>query len=206
MSAIQMAPITTRDGIAPFTGAKVTTPNPVYFTRMLKFVQIMQQNGLAACLNPYETGAGGTGQTDLNNVGAAACTTYGQYFANLFVGYVNVMWHFRQRFRREPDPMEIAQSLRLAKSYLRLRLPSTNDACVQALINGVKIAPNQLRGELCFAKALRECRHLMIRIVYQNVNGAIVYAEVLRTYNNSSVNFGGFGPGTNTTPPCPMVE
>jgi hypothetical protein len=68
---------TTRDGIAPFTGAKVTTPNSAYFARMVQFVQIMQQNGLAAWLNPYETGAGGgTGQTDLNNAGAAACNTY----------------------------------------------------------------------------------------------------------------------------------
>jgi hypothetical protein len=53
---------TTRDGIAPFTGAKVTTPNPTYFARMVQLVQIMQQNGLAAWLNPYETSAGGTGQ------------------------------------------------------------------------------------------------------------------------------------------------
>jgi hypothetical protein len=80
---------TTREGIAPFTGAKVTTPNPVYFARMVQFVRIMRQNGLAA--------------------------------------------------------------------YPRFRLPSTNDACVQALINGVQsVAPNQLRGsELCFAKGAK---------------------------------------------------
>jgi parallel beta-helix repeat protein len=45
----------------------------------------MQQNGLAAWLNPYETGAGGTGQTDLNNAAAAACNTYGQYVGGIHV-------------------------------------------------------------------------------------------------------------------------
>jgi hypothetical protein len=95
---------TTRDGVAPFTGAKVTTPNPVYFARMVQFVQIMQQNDLAAWLNPYETGAGGTGQTDLNNAGAAACNVYGRYVASLFIGYPNIMWHFGNDFEASHIP------------------------------------------------------------------------------------------------------
>jgi Protein of unknown function (DUF4038)/Putative collagen-binding domain of a collagenase len=205
---------TTRDGIAPFTGAKVTTPNPTYFARMVKFVEIMQQNGLAAWLNPYETGAGGTGQTDLNNAGAAACDTYGQYVANLFVGYANVMWHFGNDFEASHIPWQSRDYMRLAKSFLRLHLPSTNDASVQALINGVKsVAPNQLRGgELCFAKGANGVStfdNANFLPPYQTINGAYtyapVYAEVLRTYNNASVNFGGFGAGTNTTPPCPTI-
>ena len=206
---------TTRDGIPPFTGPKVTTPNPTYFARMLQFVQIMQQNGLAAWLNPYETGAGGTGQTDLNYAGAAACKTYGQYVANLFVGYSNVMWHFGNDFETSNKPWKLRDYVQLAKSYLRLHPPrSTNDASVQALIYGIKsVAPNQLRGgELCFAKGTEgvstfdDANFLPPN---QNLNGAYsyapVYAEVLRTYNNSSVNFGGFGAGTNTTPPCPTI-
>ena len=205
---------TTRDGIAPFTGAKITTPNPTYFARMVQFAQIMQQNGLAAWLNPYETGAGGTGQTDLNNAGAAACNTYGQYVASLFVGYSNVMWHFGNDFEASPNPWKLRDFMRLAKSYLRLHLPSTNDACVQALINGVKsVAPNRLRGgELCFAigaKGASTFDNANFLPPYQTINGAYtyapVYAEVLRTYNNSSINFGGFGAGTNTTPPCPTI-
>src|SRR6516164_8623360 len=108
---------------------------------------IMQQNSLAAWLNPYETGAGGTGQTDLNNAGAAACNTYGQYVANLFVGYSNVMWHFGNDFEASQISWKLRDFMRLAKSYLRLRRPSSNDACVRALIDGIKsVAPNQLRG------------------------------------------------------------
>ena len=92
---------TTRDGIPPFTGAKVTTPNPTYFARMVQFVEIMQRNGLAAWLNPYETGVGGSGQTDLNNAGVEGCKAYGAYVAKLFVGYSNVMWHFGNDFEVE---------------------------------------------------------------------------------------------------------
>lgn len=204
----------TRDGIKPFTGAKVTTPNSTYFARMLEFVRIMQQNGLIAWLNPYETGAGGTGQTDLNNAGPAACNAFGQYIANLFAGYSNVMWHFGNDFLADQNPSSLRDYLRLAKSYLRLRPPMNNDACVQALIDGVKsIAPNQLRGgELCFAigtQGVSTFDNPKFRPPNQNVNGAYtyapVYAEVLRSYNNAAVNFGGFGSGTNTTPPCPTV-
>lgn len=205
---------TTRDGTPPFTGAKVTTPNPTYFARMVQFVQIMQQNGLAAWLNPYETGAGGTGQTDLNNAGAAACNAYGQYVANLFVDYSNVMWYFGNDFEASRGPWTLRDYLRFAKSYLRLHLPSSNDASVRALIDGVKsVAPHQLRGgELCFpigAKGVSTFDDANFLPPYQNINGAYTYApvytEVLRTYNNSSVNFGGFGVGTNTTPPCPTI-
>jgi hypothetical protein len=205
---------TTRDGIKPFTGVKVATPNPVYFARMVEFVRIMQQNGLVAWLNPYETGAGGTGQTDLNKAGPAACRDYGQYVANLFVGSPNVMWHFGNDFLADQSPSNLRDYLRLAKSYLGLRPPMTNDACVQALIEGVKsVAPNQLRGgEVCFsigATGTSTFDNAKFRPPYQNVNGAYtyapVYAEVLRAYNNASVNFGGFGAGTNTTPPCPTV-
>ena len=61
---------TTLDGIAPFTGAKIKTPNPAYFTRMDSFVQFCAQNNLVAILNPYETAAGlpelaGSGQFGL---------------------------------------------------------------------------------------------------------------------------------------------
>ena len=205
---------TTRDGIPPFTGAKVTTPNPAYFARMVQFVQIMRQNGLAAWLNPYETGAAGTGQTDLNYAGAAACKAYGQYVANLFLGYSNVMWHFGNDFQADHNPWKLGDYIRLAKSYLRLHQRSTNDASMQALIDGIKsVAPNQLRGgELCFAigaEGVSTFDDVKFLPPYQNINGAYtyapVYAEVLRTYNNSSVNFGGFGTGTNTTPPCPTI-
>jgi Protein of unknown function (DUF4038)/Putative collagen-binding domain of a collagenase len=205
---------TTRDGIPPFTGAKVTTPNPTYFARMVQFVQIMRQNGLAAWLNPYETGAGGTGQTDLNDAGAAACKAYGQYIANLLLGYSNVMWHFGNDFQADHRPSKLRDYIRLAKSYLRLHQRSTNDASVQALIDGIKsVAPNQLRGgELCFAigtEGVSTFDDAKFLPPYQNINAAYtyapVYAEVLRTYNNSSVNFGGFGAGTNTTPPCPTI-
>jgi hypothetical protein len=205
---------TTRDGIPPFTGAKVTTPNPTYFARMVQFVQIMQQNVLVAWLNPYETGAGGTGQSDLNNAGAAACNTYGQYVAKLFAGHSNVMWHFGNDFEASRSPSTLGDYMRLIKSYLRLRPPNTNDACVQALINGVRsVAANQLRGgELCFAKGAEGVSTFddaNFLPPYQNINCAYtyapVYAEVLRAYNNSSVNFGGFGAGTNTTPPCPTI-
>jgi hypothetical protein len=189
----------TRDGINPFTGAKVTTPNSTYFARMVEFVRIMQQNGLIAWLNPYETGAGGTGQTDLNNAGPAACNAYGKYIAHLFAGYSNVMWHFGNDFQGD---------------HLRLWPPMNNDACVQALIDGVKsIAPKQLRGgELCFAigtQGVSTFDNPKFRPPSQNVNGAYtyapVYAEVLRSYNSAAVNFGGFGSGTNTTPPCPTI-
>jgi hypothetical protein len=205
---------TTRDGIPPFTGAKVTTPNPAYFARMVQFVRIMQQNGLAAWLNPYETGVGGTGQTELNNAGVEGCKTYGKYVAKLFVGYSNVMWHFGNDFESSNKPWKLRDYLRLTESYLRLHPQSTNDASVQALINGIKsVAPNQLRGgELCFAmgdEGVSTFDDANFRPPQQNINGAYtyapVYAEVLRTYNNSSVNFGGFGAGTNTSPPCPTV-
>lgn len=114
---------TTRDGIKPFTGAKVTTPNPTYFARMVEFVQVMQRNGLVAWLNPYETGAGGSGQTDLNNAGPAACRAYGKYVANLFVGFSNVMWHFGNDYLSDHAPSSLRDYIRLAKSYLHLRPP-----------------------------------------------------------------------------------
>jgi hypothetical protein len=76
-------------GIRPFTGALVTTPNPVYFALMDSYVQKCLNNNLVAFLNPYETG-GGLG--DLVSAGATACNTYGQYVGNRYKSFPNVMY------------------------------------------------------------------------------------------------------------------
>ena len=144
---------TTRDGIPPFTGAKVTTPNPTYFARMVQFVQIMQQNGLAAWLNPYETARVGPARLILIMPERRLAMPTGSTSPICSSATRTSCGISATISEASHRPWKLRDYLRLAKSYLRLHRRSTNDACVQALIDGVEsVAPNQLRGgELCFA-------------------------------------------------------
>ena len=181
---------TTRDGIRPFTGAKVTTPNPAYFARMDSFVQMIQNAGMVALLNPYETGSSG-GMPDLVAAGTTACNTYGQYVANRYKNFPNVMWHF-------------------GNDYVQ----GNNDQYLLTLMQGVQaVAPNQLRGgELSFsfkdANPTTSFDDKTFAPPLQTYNGAYIYGptyDCLTAYNNSSVTFLSGYPGTNTTPPYPVV-
>jgi hypothetical protein len=183
----------TLDGIRPFTGAKVTTPNETYFARMDQIVSLMLENNLVAFLNPYEMSPqiNGGGMGDLVAAGATACNIYGRYVANRYKNYPNVMWHFGN------DYLASAQ----------------NDAVAQALIDGIKsVAPNQLRGgEMCFtigADSTSTFDNPNFMPPYQNMNGAYTYSatymECLVGYNAPSVSFAGKA-GTNSVPPSPVI-
>jgi hypothetical protein len=181
----------TNDGIVPFTGAKVTTPNPTYFARMDQFVSILAQYNMVAFLNPYETGPSG-GMPDLVAAGATACNTYGQYVGNRYKNSPNVMWHFGNDYEG-----------------------GANDTYVLALINGVKTAaPNQLRGgQLCFAfgdnNPCTSFDNPSFRPPIQTLAGVYTYGPTYQTcitaYNPPSVTFVAGYPGTNSTPPCPVI-
>ena len=182
----------TNSGIAPFTGAKVVTPNPTYFSLMQEFVSLMARYGMVAWLNPYETGLGRTGgMRDLVAAGASACRTYGEYVANLFMDHPNVMWHFGNDYEG-----------------------GRNDPYLAALMGGVRsVAPKQLRGgELSFSPGdnnpSNSFGYSPNLVSYLNLNGTYsygpVYYENIIAYNSPSVSFDGRS-GNNTVPPSPVI-
>lgn len=115
---------TTLDGIAPFTGAKIKTPNPAYFSRMDLFVQFCAQNNLVAILNPYETAAG---LHDLVAAGHSACFTFGAYLGNRYKLASNVMWLGGNDYQQTGN--------------------ANGDAVVLNLLLGIaSVAPSQLRS------------------------------------------------------------
>jgi Protein of unknown function (DUF4038)/Putative collagen-binding domain of a collagenase len=182
----------TNSGLAPFSGAKVSTPNPTYFALMREFVSLLARYGMVAWLNPYETGLGKTGgMRDLAAAGATACQTYGAYVATVFRDFPNVMWHFGNDYEG-----------------------GRNDQYVGALMEGVRsVAPKQLRGgELSFSPGdnnpSNSFGYSPKLVPYLNLNGTYTYGpayyENLIAYNAPSVSFAARA-GNNTIPPSPVI-
>ena len=106
---------TTLDGIAPFTGAKITTPNPDYFVRMDSFVQKCINSKLVAILNPYATDGAGQAIGDMLTAGNSACYTFGQYVA-LRYAHAPVMWQFGNDYNNTGNATDDAAMLNLMRA------------------------------------------------------------------------------------------
>src|SRR6185312_5524208 len=81
---------TTFDGIAPFTTpGDLSTPDPKYFDRTARMVEIAAAHGMVLLLDPAETG-GWLGVLDTKGVAKArAC---GRFLGRRFRGYKNIIW------------------------------------------------------------------------------------------------------------------
>jgi Protein of unknown function (DUF4038)/Putative collagen-binding domain of a collagenase len=177
----------TRDGIRPFTGALLTTPNETYFARMDQYVNLCAQYGLVAILNPYE------GYDFLNDgvsAGAAACSSFGSYVGNRYKSFPNIIWHLG-------DDMAI-------RNYTQFN-------CVQALAEGILSAdPNHLMtAELYYLESTTfDQTGFGSLSSFMSLNGAYTYGptygECLVAYNPPSVSFAGTA-GTNKSPQCPCI-
>ncbi len=88
----------TADGIAPFTGANFTTPNPTYWARIDRMVQLFAQNRIYLfCAINYAGYEGGTSQgwyTESVAAGVSVMQQYGQFIGNRYKDYGNICWLF----------------------------------------------------------------------------------------------------------------
>ncbi len=175
-------------GVSPFTGAKVTTPNATYFNRMLRLVQMCQEHGVVAILNPYETGSG---LADLTAAGASGCYAYGKYLGNLLKKERNVFWQLGNDY-----------------GYYN----GTNAHVMIALAHGISSAmPDAPMTIEIFVPKGNGTPSTTFNEPYFNFmtcNGAYsygpTYGYTLIAYNNPSVRFGGVA-GTNKRPPVPVI-
>src|SRR5262249_16253374 len=104
---------TTFDGIAPFTTqGDLSTPNPVYFDRAAKILDIAAQFGMVVLLDPIETG-GWLGI--LNDNGVSKAYAYGQFLGNRFKDHSNIIWMSGNDFQSWPDPSQDALVSAVAK-------------------------------------------------------------------------------------------
>jgi hypothetical protein len=106
----------TYDGIVPFTTADdLATPNPAYFDRCDRMVQLAASHGLLVMLDPIETG-------DFLKVmtqnGPAKCREFGRYVGGRYQGFDNLLWLHGNDYQKWRDP--------------------ANDAAVTAVARGIK--------------------------------------------------------------------
>ena len=81
---------TTFDGIAPFTTpGDLSTPNPAYFDRAEKMLQVAAAHGMVVLLDPIETG-GWLSVLDEN--GLTKAKKYGEFLGNRFKSQPNIVW------------------------------------------------------------------------------------------------------------------
>jgi len=115
---------TTFDGIAPFTTpGDLSTPNPAYFDRAARMVQLAAAHGMVLLLDPAETG-GWLSVLDSN--GVAKARAYGRFLATRFAGFNNIIWMSGNDFQSYSNP--------------------TDDAVVSAVARGIRdVAPNALQ-------------------------------------------------------------
>lgn len=185
---------TTLDGIAPFTGARFTTPNATYFARQDTLINMVGNAGMFCWINPWQLGAAPTGSsmaTDVNSASTGTLQTFFNFVANRYKSLSFVGWYFGNDYA-----------------------PGSYDAKVQTIIQCfINNAPNQLRGgQLCFSQGVNlNSTNFDVSTFnsYVQCQASYPYADpyqgCLMAYNNSSVNFASLGAGTNTTPPAPVV-
>lgn len=104
---------TTFDGIAPFTTAgDLSTPNPKYFDRAAKMVQLAANHGMVLLLDPAETG-GWLGVLQANGVTKARA--YGRFLGQRFRGFKNIVWMSGNDFQSYSNPGDDAVVSAVAK-------------------------------------------------------------------------------------------
>lgn len=81
----------TYDGILPFTGGNVTTPNAAYWTRIDQFIDIAESHGMTLmvfAMDGWNTPASGR---VFSGASAGECGTYGAFLGNRYASR-RVMW------------------------------------------------------------------------------------------------------------------
>lgn len=83
----------TYDGVLPFTGGNVTTPNATYWARMDTFLDIAEANGITVFAYPID-GWTVLGGRVFDGVSSGNCQTFGAFLANRWAGRPNIVWMF----------------------------------------------------------------------------------------------------------------
>ena len=101
----------TYDGIRPFTGYvpggtdtphyDLTKPNEAYFARVDKLLTLAADRGFVVFLDPIETGQW---VPTLRNNGPVAAYAYGQYLANRYKHFDNIIWFSGNDFNTWKTP------------------------------------------------------------------------------------------------------
>ena len=89
----------TYDGILPFTANvpghdtyDLTKPNETYWARVDRFLTMAADNGLIVFLDPLETGGYLRDTPTFQDNGSNNCRIYGQFLANRYAGFTNIIW------------------------------------------------------------------------------------------------------------------
>jgi len=156
----------TFDGIAPFTTPDdISTPNPVYFQKVDDVLQLAAEHGITAFLDPAETG----GFMYLLGVnGPAQDKAYGEYLANRYKNFPNIVWMMGNDFESWQTPAD--------------------DALVTAIADGLRAGGDHhlMTIELNYNESLStDDPNWASRV---DINGAYsyypTYDEVLKGYDN----------------------
>jgi len=167
----------TYDGITPFTtDGDISTPNPVYFSRMQTMAQLAENHGITLFLDPADTGQLLDSSSFLADNGATKDYNYGVFLGNTFKNFPNIAWQSGNDYGAWGP---------------------TNDAYVLGIAKGIRsVAPNQLQTVELFS----DVEGSSVQTVnlssddpawasFINLNGAYTYyspySTILQGYNFS---------------------
>src|SRR5262249_39374005 len=103
---------TTFDGLAPFTvPGDLSTPNPLYFQRAARMIELAAANGMVVLLDPAET-IGWLKVLRAN--GPVKAHQYGLFLGARFKGLPNIIWMSGNDFQSWRDPVDDAVTRALA--------------------------------------------------------------------------------------------
>jgi hypothetical protein len=95
------ADLSTQDGIVPFsTPGDISTPNPVFFSRIDAMVATAAQNGITLLIDTWETGAE---MPLLRSNGNTKAFNYGAYLGNRYKDSPNIIWITGNDFQTYSD-------------------------------------------------------------------------------------------------------
>jgi len=103
----------TYDGIVPFTTpGDLATPNPSYFARVDRLLQLAAQHGLLVLLDPAETGSF---LSVLNANGVTKARNYGRYLGTRYRSVDNIIWMHGNDFQSWENPGDDAVTQAVAR-------------------------------------------------------------------------------------------
>jgi hypothetical protein len=95
----------TYDGVVPFTGGNLNTPNETYWSRIDTMLSIAESHGVTMGLYPMDYYSMGSGQFFFGK-STADCQAYGTFLGNRYKNRPNIVWVFGNDYQSESTTVD----------------------------------------------------------------------------------------------------
>lgn len=96
----------TYDGVLPFTGGNLNTPNEAYWARMDTFLSIAESHGITMGLYPMDFYSTGYSGQFFYGKSTADCRAYGTFLGNRYKNRPNIVWVFGNDYQSESTTVD----------------------------------------------------------------------------------------------------